>query len=239
MGYLDLHVHLLWGLDDGARDEDESLELCAALAGAGFTAAAPSPHALPELPGEAEAEERRVQLVALLGERGLGLELHRGAENRLDGELLERAGRGAARPVGAGPWVLAEAPFSLPLPGAEQLCFRLQVAGLRPLLAHPERCRAFQDDPALARRLVEAGSALQLNLGSLVGVYGRDVRRRAERLLAEGLYAVAASDLHRPEAADRTLGEGLEALRRQAGDAAVQLLLDQNPHRLLRGEVLP
>jgi protein-tyrosine phosphatase len=213
--------------------------LCAALAAAGFSDAAPSPHAWPELSDGAATEVKRAQVASLLAAAAIPLALHASAENRLDGELLERAGRGGARPIAGGKWVLVEAPFNLPLPGAEQLCFRLQIAGLRPLIAHPERCRAFQEDPGLARRLVDAGAALQLNLGSLVGFYGPPPKRLAERLLADGLYAVAASDLHRPDAAPRVLGDGMAALRRLAGDASLELLLDRNPHRLLRGEALP
>ena len=238
MPFADLHCHLLWATDDGARDAAESLRLCELLVEHGFSEAAPSPHAWPENPDAAGNAARRAELQALLDERGVPLRLHPGAENRLDGALLDRAAKGDARPLGAGAWVLVEAPHMLPLPGAEQLCFRLQIAGLKVLIAHPERCRAFQDDPALARRLVDAGCALQIELGSLAGHYGREPRKLAQRLLDDELVTVAASDVHHPQSGQKLLAEGLPALRKAVGEAALQRLLDVNPRRILRGEAL-
>ncbi len=242
MPFTDLHSHLLWETDDGALDEGESLQLCESLVRAGFSDAACTAHAWPELPDAAANAERRAELQALLDQRGIALRLHPGAENRLDGALLERVARGDARPLGAGPWVLpwvlVEAPHQLPLPGLAELCFRLQIAGLRPLLAHPERCRAFHDDAGLAARLVQAGCGLQIELGSLSGAYGKPALRLARRLLDQGLVAVAASDVHRPTSGARLLEFGLLALRKAVGEAALSLLLDQNPRRVLRGDPL-
>lgn len=239
MPYADLHSHLLWKTDDGALDQGESLELCGALVRAGFSDAACTAHSWPEFPDAAANALRRAELQALLDERGIALRLHPGAENRLDGALLDRAQRGDARPLGAGNWVLVEAPHRLPLPGLAELCFRLQIAGLRPLFAHPERCRAFLDDPGLAERLVQAGCALQIELGSLSGAYGKPALRLARTLLDQGLVAVAASDVHRPQSAARLLDLGLPALRKAVGESALTLLLDQNPRRVLRGDPLP
>jgi len=204
----------------------------------GFSDAAPTPHAWPELPTEAENTMRRGELQALLDARRIPLRLHPGAEHRLDGALLERVQQGDVRPLGAGRWVLVEAPHALPHPGLEQLCFRLQIAGLRVLVAHPERCRAFQDDAALAQRLCDAGCALQIEIGALAGHYGREPKKLAQRLLAAGLYAVAASDVHRPQSAEKLLTEGLPLLRKAVGEAALRTLLDDNPRRVLRGEAL-
>ena len=238
MAFADLHCHLLWATDDGARTAAESVRLCELLVEHGFSEAAPSPHAWPELPGPEKNQVRRSELQALLVEKGIALQLHAGAENRLDGALLERAARGDARPIGAGAWVLVEAPHTLPLPGAEQLCFRLQIAGHKVLIAHPERCRVFQDDPQLLRRLVAAGCALQVEIGSLAGHYGKEPRKLAQRLLDDGLVTVAASDVHHPQSAEKLLSEGLPALRKAIGEAALQTLLDVNPRRILRGEAL-
>jgi protein-tyrosine phosphatase len=238
MPYADLHCHLLWATDDGCRDESESLALCRALAEHGFSDAAPSPHAWPENPDARANGARRGELAALLAENGIALALHAGAENRLDGELLERARKQDARPIGAGNWLLAEASHHLPNPGLEELCFRLRVEGYRVLIAHPERCRAFFDDAALAQRLVESGCALQLELGTLANIYGKDSARLGRKLLDAGLYAVAASDVHRPQSGIRLLELGLPALRKAVGEVALLRLLDENPRRILRGEAL-
>ncbi|MHB1843564.1 MAG: tyrosine-protein phosphatase [Deltaproteobacteria bacterium] len=235
-GYIDLHCHLLPALDDGAQSTEDALLMARALAAAGFTDVAPSPHAWPELPPASVAAERRAALAQRFAEEGIELRLHPNAENRLDAELLERLERGDARPMGAGRYLLVEAPFEAPLPRLPDLLFRLRVKGFTPLIAHPERCLEFAERPERAREATEAGAALQLELGALIGRYGPKARKLAERFLGEGLYAVAASDLHGPTGADRWIPEAIEALQRRAGEGAALALLSVNPGHALRGE---
>lgn len=226
-------------MDDGSQNLEDSVAMARALAAAGFSDVAPSPHAWPELPDAAAAAERRAELASRLGEEGIALALHPNAENRLDAELLERLERRDARPLGAGRYLLVEAPFEAPLPRIMDFVFRLQTKGYRPLVAHPERCREFRDHPERAGQIVDAGGALQLELGALPGRYGPEARRLAERLLDEGRYAVAATDLHGPVGAERWIPEGILALQRRVGGEAALRLLRENPAAVLRGEALP
>ncbi len=240
MGYVDLHCHLLWGLDDGCETPAETLAAARLLVALGFSDAAPSPHALPMFPSgdAARAQARRTEAADLLAREGVPLALHANAANRLDEEFLARAGGGGRRGLGAGErWVLVETPFDAPVPALGELVFGLRRKGVVPLFAHPERCAEFER-PGRAEEIVRLGGALQLNLGALAGVYGRPARRMAERLLSEGLYAVAATDLHRPEGVREWLDEALDALEKRAGDAALERLLADNPRRILAGQEL-
>jgi protein-tyrosine phosphatase len=238
-GFIDLHCHLLYGLDDGAKTVAESLEMARALAEVGFTQIAPSPHAWPELPDWQVAGSRRAALAQLLGEEGVSLELHPNAENRLDTELFERMERGDARALGAGRYLLVEAPFQSPLPSILDLVFRLRLKGLTPLFAHPERCLEFTEHAERGAEAVAAGAALQLDVGALIGRYGRTAQRTAERFLDDGLYAVAATDLHGPVGAASWIERSFQALRRRVGEAAAEDLLREGPARVLRGDDLP
>ncbi len=240
MRYVDLHCHLLWALDDGCDTPGETLAAARLLVDLGFSDAAPSPHAVAGLPGgdPERAEVRRAEAEALLREEGVPLALHRNAENRLDAEFLARAEGEGRRGVGASQrWVLLEVPFDAPVPALPDLVFRIRRKGILPLFAHPERCTEFER-PGRAAEVVRLGAALQLNVGALAGVYGKAPRRVAERLLEEGLYAVAATDLHRAGGADEWLGEALVALDRRAGGEALERLLATNPRRILGGEEL-
>jgi protein-tyrosine phosphatase len=234
-GYVDLHCHLLPSVDDGAQTLEESLEMARALAGAGFSDVAPSPHAWPELPDSAAIDERRASLQRALSEAGIELNLHPNAENRLDGEFFERLERGQARPLGSGRYVLVEAPFDSPLPSLLDLIFRIKLKGLTPLIAHPERCHEFQGKGARAADAVRAGALLQLELGAPLGRYGPLARKVSERLLEDDLYAVAASDLHGPVGAERWLPAGIAFLETHGLHTA---LLQENPARLLQGQPL-
>jgi protein-tyrosine phosphatase len=234
-GYVDLHCHLLPSVDDGAKSLEESLEMARALEAAGFSDVAPSPHAWPELPDGAAIDERRASLQTTLAEAGIALNLHPNAENRLDGEFFDRLERGEARPLGSGRYVLVEAPFESPLPSLLDLIFRIKLKGLTPLVAHPERCAEFQAKPDRAAQSVRAGALLQLELGAPLGRYGPMARKVSERLLKDGLYSVAASDLHGPVGAEEWLPEAIDFLESRGFHTA---LLKDNPARVLRGEVV-
>jgi protein-tyrosine phosphatase len=238
MAFVDLHSHLLWALDDGCQSPEETLAAARLLVGLGWREAAPTPHAHPLFPSRdpAVCAARLAEAQALLDLEGIPLRLHTGAENALDADYLQRLGVEARRGLGAtGRWALVELPFRANVPGMPDMLFHLARRSLRPLIAHPERCLEF-DRAGSAAEAVRLGAALQLNLGALVGIYGRHVRKQAEAFLAEGLYAVAATDLHHPEGAEEWLPEAIDALERLAGKAAVERLCAANPRRILAGE---
>lgn len=238
MRFVDLHCHLLWALDDGCETPEETLAAARLLVELGFGDAAPSPHALAWMASgdAARAEARRAEAEALLAREGIPLALHANAENRLDEEFLARAGGEGRRGIGpTGRWVLVEVPFQAGLPALPDLVFRLRRLGARPLFAHPERCAEFER-PGKAEEVVRLGGALQLNVGALTGVYGRTARKHAERLLSEGLYAVASTDMHRPEGVDEWLVEALAALEKRVGSIGLDRLLAENPRKILAGE---
>lgn len=240
MGFCDLHNHLLWGIDDGCETPAETLQAARLLVDLGFSDVAASPHAIAELPSgdPAVCVARRAEAAALLAREGVPLALHLSAENRLDDVFLERAEGPLRRGIGPSErWVLVEAPFQSGLPALPDLVFRLRRKGILPLFAHPERCLEFER-PGRAEEVVRLGGALQLNVGALAGVYGKPARRLAERFLGDGLYAVAATDLHQPHGARGWLEDALAALERRAGAAGRDRLLRENPRRVLAGEEL-
>jgi protein-tyrosine phosphatase len=237
MGYVDLHLHLLPEIDDGAKTEEDALAMARSLVALGFTDAAPSPHVNPRAKPADVCEATRISFSAVLEREGIPLRLHPGAENVLTPDLLETIER-ERRPIGAGRYLLAEAPYALPVPQLPQVIFRLKLKGLTPVVAHPERCREFEK-PGRAEEVVRAGAVLQLDVGSLVQRYGPNARKLARRFLADGLYGIAATDIHSPADAAGWAGEALEALRKEVGAAEVERLLGENPGRILRGEPLP
>jgi protein-tyrosine phosphatase len=238
-GYCDLHCHLLPGVDDGPKTLAESLEMGRALWDLGFRVVAPSPHARPEYAARAVAEARLQEVRQALADAGVPLELHANAENDLVGDrFLQDVATAEGRRLGAaGRYVLVEAPYTAPVPALRELIFQMKVKGVTPLLAHPERCVEFERK-GRAEEAVAAGAALQLDLGALIGRYGRTARRLAEGILEAGLYAVAATDLHSPIDAREWVGKSLAALRSRAGDAQARAMLEERPRKILRGEPL-
>ena len=234
MNFTDLHLHLIPAVDDGCRSMDDSLAMARALVGMGFVRAAPSPHQRPEYATAAVANERLAELRAALADHAIPLELHVNAEHFFLDETLI-TGLPTARKIG-GKTLLVEAPYTSALPMLTEIIFRMKVKGVTPLIAHPERCLEFEKKGS-AQAAVHAGALLQLDIGAILGRYGRVAQKLAKGFLDEGLYAVAATDLHSAVGAGDWVAEAIAALGKGWGAEVLQKLLADNPAALLRGEV--
>ncbi len=234
-GFSDLHLHLIPAVDDGCRTIEDSLAMAKALVELGFVAAAPSPHHRPEYASADVAAVRLGELKAALTAANVPLQLHVNAEHFfLDEGLM--LGLATARKIG-GQTLLVEAPYTSGLPMLREIIFRMKLKGVTPLIAHPERCLEFEKKGS-AEAAVHAGALLQLDIGALIGRYGKTAQKLAKGFLDQGLYAVAATDLHSPVGAVAWVGESIAALRKGWGEKAVVSLLTDNPAALLRGEAL-
>lgn len=199
---IDLHAHILPGLDDGVRTLDEAGALARAAAAAGVTAIAATPHVRDDYPTSASEMEAGVDSVRRrLAETGVRVEVLTGGEVSLD--RLERlAPEQLARfsLAGSGRYLLVEFPYyGWPL-ALEAQIRRLRSAGLIPLLAHPERNQDVQRAPERLERALRTGALVQVTIDSLAGTFGRRARKAAERLLDLGFVHVLASDAHSPRA---------------------------------------
>jgi protein-tyrosine phosphatase len=239
---IDLHTHVLPGIDDGPADVEGSLELLAAAADEGTVTLAATPHVRPDhpdvVPGELGA--RTAELAAAAASRGLGVELVAGGE--VDLQWAQHASDEELRDVSFGRRghdLLVETPYGeLPV-RFEDLLFRLSVRGFRILLAHPERSRTFQRDPRRLRTLVDHGVLLQVTALSLSSTERRSRSRRLARaLVSEGLAHVIASDAHGGHIPRTGLLGGVEAAARLAPLRARWMVTDA-PAAILAGEPLP
>ncbi len=236
MNYVDLHLHLLPEIDDGSKSMAETLEMAKALISLGFSQAAPSPHNRPEYQPRQVCVERLETVQQALDAQGLTLKLHVNSENFfLDPNLLAHLPTPESRRIGAaGRYLLVEAPYTSPLPSLNDIIFRMKVKGVTPVIAHPERCIEFEKK-GRAAELVNAGALLQLDIGALIGRYGKTAQKLAKQFCDEDLYAIAASDLHSPVGAAQWVGESIVALKKGWGEARVAKLLAQNPSAILEG----
>jgi protein-tyrosine phosphatase len=229
---IDLHCHLLPGIDDGPRDMRMALAVAQLQVDAGVGTVAATPHVSWDLPTSAEAIASGVAAVrAELAARKIPLEVVSGGEIDVHraAELPDEQLRALA--LGGGPWLLLEAPLQTGVP-LEPVAVALIERGHRVLLAHPERSPLLQRDPAALRRLADAGALTQLTAGSLTGRFGRTVQRYAEALLEQGLVHTVASDAH--DALRRPPGMHVRVL----GELA-PMLTQEIPAAILAGEEIP
>lgn len=242
MGFWDLHCHLMPGVDDGAADMEEVVAMVRLAAEGGTEALVVTPHV--DLESDPLRPSRVRDFVEeasfRLGREAIAVVLFPGAELRLNWGLRELAERDGDALVawsiaGSGKYLLVDLP-AVVVPGAlAEAVFRLRLAGLVPVLAHPERHPAL-GSPRLLQDLAEAGVLFQVNGGSLTGLHGEEARRRAERLLREGLVAAVASDAHSSGARSPDLRAAFRRLARLAGKGEARRLLEENPRKLVMGE---
>lgn len=235
-GYIDLHCHWLPGIDDGATDLDEGVAILRGLGGLGFGLVTATPHMRPglfdnEAAGiRASFEQARASLPGGLPRVELG------CEHYFDDVVVARIQGQECVPLPGGRAILLEFyDQDFPKSVQEQL-FRMRAAGLRPVIAHPERYQRIWQEPRLLEELVDRGAVALLDIAALAGKYGRKPEKVARRLLDEDLYYAACSDAHR--AADVALVErGMRELERGWGQEELGVLLRDGPLDILEGSV--
>ena len=235
---IDLHSHLLPGIDDGVRTIAESLDLLRAAHEDGIARIAATPHVREDYPTTpAEMELRLAEVCGAAREAAIPVEVLPGGEldlefaARLDDADLRRFGLGGRPSL-----LLLEFPYlGWPLQLAD-LVFDLQLRGFRIVLAHPERNVDVQHEPERLRPLVDSGVVVQLTAASLDGRLGGAPRTAAKRLIDSRLAHLLASDAHAPD----VRSVGLSRAREAAGDDAVARWLTEDvPAALLAGDALP
>ncbi len=194
---IDLHSHVLPGIDDGPDTIEGSLALARAVAQSGVTTLVATPHVSWSYPNDPDTIVRLAgELNAQVQAEGIPLEIRPGAEiamtraAEIDPEQLPRLS------LGGGPWLLVECPFTPVATGMDALVLDLQHRGHRVVLAHPERCPAFHRDRIALETMVRAGALASITAGSLVGRFGGQVQRFALQLVRDELVHNVASDTH-------------------------------------------
>jgi len=194
---VDLHSHLIPGIDDGAQDMEDSLELIQGLHDLGYRKLITTPHIMNDLyPNSPEVIRGGLRNVReALREAGIDVEIEAAAEYLLDEGFTQKLQAGNLLTL-PGKRVLVEMSFISAPPTLNDMLFQLQTKGYRPVMAHPERYLYYAQDFDHFRRLKELGCELQVNLLSLTGYYGKPEKKTAQRLLKEGLVDFLGTDLH-------------------------------------------
>ena len=235
---IDLHCHILPGVDDGPKNLDESLEMARIFKDAGYYRVVTTPHQVPGTPWMRSIEEIRSQLAELnqaIKAEGIELDVLPGMEISFDPLIPDLLEKGRLLTLGKTSCVLIETPFQqLPL-GWEQVVFAILAKGYFILLAHPERCAQMAASPRLVERLIESGVYLQVNWDSFLGYHGRVALRMAHHLADSGYIHCLATDSHNPQerhAAHVKLAAA--KIQKLIGRENLQRIASENPLRILR-----
>ncbi|MDD4691736.1 tyrosine-protein phosphatase [Eubacterium aggregans] len=235
---IDMHNHVLYGVDDGAECLEDSLAMLAEAARVGYTGVVLTPHYMVYQDYTATVRENQVRLAHLeraLDEAGIPITLYLGSELFYDYELVGRIGTGAFKTLGDSPYYLVETGRQGGTAlGIQNFMGKLKISGGKTILAHPERYDFVQEDPNVLLEFMAAGTLIQSNYLSLIGYYGGATQRTLETMLSHDMVQLLGSDAHQSEG---------YALYPEAADAGITLvgkekwqdLVCVNPEKVILG----
>lgn len=233
---IDIHNHLLPGVDDGSKSWETTLQMCALAQADGITHIVATPHANHRYVYE---RERHMESLQELQERFPALQFSLGCDFNLSHENISDAVQHVERYViGAGPYLLVEFnDFQTPDHMTDSL-FRLHSAGFLTIVTHPERNAIIAQYPDLCQQFVEMGASLQITASALCGDWGRKPRKTCEALLKKGIVAFIASDAHDPKHRKPVLSAARRAAAKIVGESEAQILVELNPSTVVFNQPL-
>ena len=238
--FVDIHCHLLPGIDDGAGDWEESLAMARLAVADGISTVVATPHQLGSYEGNRASTIRAScrQLQELLDEHRIPLRVFPGADVRIEPDLIQKIRSGEVLTLGDhGRYVLLELPHELYFP-LDRLLGQFEAAELVGILSHPERNQGILGQPRVLHSLVEAGCLLQVTAGSLVGAFGPQVKTFAEWLVSQGLVHFVATDAHGANSRRPLMRRAFQRVAQIAGDRAAATLCCANPARVVADRIV-
>jgi protein-tyrosine phosphatase len=235
---IDTHLHILPGVDDGPETMQESIALARVLVQEGIHSAIATPHYNDEFPRRSASEirERVNDVQQELDRHNIPLRLFAGHEALINPGLVEDIHTGRLATLNNSRYLLLELWNSSWMPETEQVIFNLRAFDIVPVIAHPERYRAIQQDPNRLAALLGQGALAQVMAGSLIGIQGKTARRTAETLLKKRLIHCIASDAHGLQKRPPSVNGGLRCAEQLLGRAHVQRLIETCPAAILNNE---
>lgn len=228
---IDLHCHILPGIDDGASDISVALDMARAQVADGVSVLACTPHILPGLYHNSGPQIRRAieDLQQALDAAAIPLRLVTGADNHMVPDFVGAVQSGHLLTLADSRYVLVEPPHHVAPQRFAEFFFNVLVAGYVPILTHPERLSWIRPHYAAIKRLVRGGVWMQITAGSLTGAFGREARYWAERMLDEGCVHILATDAHGIGRRAPNLSEGRDLAAQRLGAEEAEHLVGTRP----------
>jgi protein-tyrosine phosphatase len=236
---IDVHCHILPGVDDGARTIEDSVAMARMAADAGTTKIVATPHMNhPQfhVPGPL-AKTKLAEVRAAIEAAKIPVEIVLAGEIHWSSDIPAQLASGEVLPYCAEHrYILFELPASHVPDATREVMWKFQLAGIFPVLAHPERNADFERNPDLIHEYRDAGIPCQITAMSLAGDFGRRARKVSERWLEEGAIDLLASDGHSARGRPPTLDAAARIVRKTAGETVEDWVTREVPRRILAGE---
>jgi protein-tyrosine phosphatase len=236
---IDIHAHIIPDVDDGAESMEDSIAMLRKSAASGVNTIVATPHLLPGsyMISTDRQNEILLELKNLVVELNIPIEILPGRECYLTPEIFEFEKDLHKLTINsAGKYILVELPFHDTPDYVYQIIFDFQMKGITPIIAHPERYHDVIYNPNFVRTFIEKDCLIQVNIGSVLGKYGSEVKKTSQILLENRMAHIIASDMHTSHSTP--LGSGSDAISEIVGNEESRNLLYRRPKALIEGRAL-
>ncbi len=242
MRLIDIHCHILPGVDDGAKNIEESIAMAAMAAQDGIEAVVATPHVRNGIYDLSKTEiiEKVRQLNNAFSQNNIGLTIMPGAEYYLEPNLPQRLADGELLTINnTGRYILIELSNIMIPDYVRRTLYEIQLQGVIPIIAHPERNPIFAGNVSLLKSFTDAGILTQVTSGSITGLFGRKIQKTAYTIINIGAVHILASDGHSPNGRAPILSIAYDQIGYHWGNDFADILVYVNPNRIINGKSVP
>lgn len=236
---IDIHTHILPGIDDGPKTLEEAIEIARQASDEGVKVIVATPHVL-EVPSEKDWQRVTDTFNCLrrtILSQKINIDIVLGAELFISPNFPKAVKQNKALTINSGnKYVLLELPMQEIPFFTEQCIFEFLAQGIVPIIAHPERCLEVQKNTVRIHTLVKKGALTQINAGSLMGRYGKSVQKTAKTLFARNLIHLIGSDTHSVSNGSYALSQVVKLAEKVVGRKRVEEMLTSIPKKIICGE---
>lgn len=231
---IDVHSHILPGVDDGAQSEEDSIAMAKVAIKEGIHTIVATPHHKNRTYDNVRADiEKNVSILnELFDAENLDLTVLPGQEVRLYGEILEDMDKGEILPINDSKYIFIEFPSDSVPHYTEQLFYDIQLAGYKPVIVHPERNRELLQNPNKMYNFIRKGALSQVTAASVVGKFGKQIEQYSHQLIESHLTHLIASDAHNTTSRGFYLRDAYELVKKKYGVETYYMFVE-NSHLLI------
>lgn len=240
--YVDIHSHILYGIDDGSKSLKESIEIIKQHIEMGFTDITVTPHYIKNskyIANNKEKQEILKTLKAELKKQNIKINLYLGNEVFVNNNLEELLEKQEIETINNTKYLLIELPMQNKIKNIEEIIYELKIKGITTIIAHPERYEYVQKDIKYVDKLIEEGAILQSNYGSIIGIYGNKSKKTIKKLLKQEKILLLSTDIHYPNSRIyKNMNKILKKINKIIGEKKLKQLTTTNPKKIIQNKLV-
>jgi len=240
--YIDLHSHVLYGIDDGSKTIEESIEILKQYEEMGFKNIIATPHYIEETTYNSNNKQKKEIIKKLnqqIKKNKLNINIHIGNELYISNNILELLSKKEISTLNNSKYLLIELPMNNEISNLNNIVFELLSNDIIPIIAHPERYSYIQKDIKKIEKLVNQGVLLQINYGSIIGLYGKQAKKISKKMLKNNLVSLLGTDIHHPNNETYiNINKIRKKLVKIVGKQKAHELMLENPNKIINNSTI-